>query len=74
MNNETTNNRDRESPYSENELMRKYSHNIRNLHVLDIEDLKTINSFSYENRLVILKAFNELVNYCACVFEDAPRK
>jgi len=74
MNNETTNNRDRESHYNETDLMRKYSHNIRNLHVLNIEDLEIINNFSYENRLVILKAYNELVNYCACVFEDNPRK
>jgi hypothetical protein len=74
MNSETKYNRDDKSHYSETDLMRTYSHNIRNLHVLNIEDLETINNFSYENRLVILKAFNDLVNCCACVVEDDPRK
>jgi predicted house-cleaning noncanonical NTP pyrophosphatase (MazG superfamily) len=52
-----------------NPLLRKYIHDIRNSKHLNIKILEEINSFSYEDRLEILKIYSEIIKYYAETIE-----
>jgi len=54
----------------ESHLLRKYIHDIRNIKSFSIDTLKNINSLSYEDRLEVLTAYNELISYFLSIFED----
>ncbi len=44
-------------------LLAKYIHDIRNYRELSPEILKNINNFSYEDRLLILQTYNDIIKY-----------
>ncbi len=44
-------------------LLAKYIHDIRNYRELSPEILQNINNFSYEDRLLILQTYNDVIKY-----------
>lgn len=60
------------SEYDVNEYikMKKIIHEIKNMNVLTIEQLNTINSMNHENRMKIFIVWNEMIEYCKTFFED----
>jgi hypothetical protein len=52
------------------QLLKKYIHDIRNSKTFSIDILKNINNFTYEDRMEILIAYNEMMSYYFTLFED----
>ena len=52
------------------QLLKKYIHDIRNSKTFSIDILKNINNFTYEDRMEILLAYNEMMSYYLTLFED----
>jgi hypothetical protein len=49
---------------------KKYIHDIRNLKPYNKDIIININNLSYEDRLEILLAYNEIIKYCLTIFEE----
>ena len=58
------------SNHNDNQLLKKYIHDIRNSNIFTIDILKNINNLSYEDRLEILIVYNEMMSYYISLFED----
>ena len=48
---------------NDSQLLKKYIHDIRNSKIFSIDILKNMNNLSYEDRMKILIAYNEMVSY-----------
>jgi hypothetical protein len=64
-NNESKNGRQ----YSDIKSLKKYIHDIRNSKTFSIDNLENINNLSYEDRMEILIAYNEMMSYYLSLFE-----
>jgi hypothetical protein len=53
-----------------NKMVSKYISNIKNVIPLENKDLKIINDMSYQHRMKILLAYNEMVSYLLSLFDD----
>jgi hypothetical protein len=51
------------------QLLKKYVHDIRNSKIFNIDILKNINNLSYDDRIEILIAYNEMISYYSSLFE-----
>jgi len=54
--------------HNDSQLLKKYIHDIRNSTIFSMDILKNINHLSYENRMEILVAYNELISYYLSLF------
>lgn len=52
------------------ELLAKYIHKIKNLEIIHKEELKNMNQMSEEERLDILIAYNEIIEYMNSMLEQ----
>jgi len=58
------------SNHNDNQLLRKYIHDIRNSKTFSIDILKNINNLSFEDRMEILIAYNEMISYYLSLIQD----
>lgn len=54
----------------DNQLLKKYIHDIRNSHTFSRDILIDINNLSYEDRLKILLVYNEMMSYYLSLLEN----
>jgi hypothetical protein len=55
--------------YNDIQSVKKYIHDIRNSKTFSIDNLENINNLSYEDRMEILIAYNEMMSYYLSLFE-----
>ena len=53
-----------------NPMLRKYIHHIRNSKTFSKETLETINQLSFEDRMDILLTYNEMITFYSKIMED----
>ena len=58
------------STHISSQLVKKYVHDIRNSRTFSIDIIQNINNLSYEDRMEILIAYNEMMSYYLALFED----
>ena len=58
------------STHNSSQLVKKYIHDIRNSRTFSIDIIQNINNLSYEDRMEILIAYNEMMSYYLALFED----
>lgn len=58
------------SNHDDSQLLKKYIHDIRNSKTFSIDILKNINNLSYENRMEILLAYNNMMSYYLSLFQE----
>jgi hypothetical protein len=58
------------SNHNDNQLLKKYIHDIKNSKTFSIDIIKNINNLSYEDRMEILIVYNEMISYYLSLFED----
>jgi len=56
--------------YNDIQSVKKYIHDIRNSKTFSIDNLENINNLSYEDRMEILIAYNEMMSYYLSLFEN----
>ena len=62
---------DKKGPKEDNRAARKYVHDIRNGKLFNRDNLESINNLSYEDRLNVLVAYNEMLAYYISVLESS---
>ena len=68
---ESKNSSDKDGSSNNKQLLRKYIHEIKNSKALNKEMLRDINTFSYEDRMEILVAYNRMIDYYSNLFENS---
>jgi hypothetical protein len=58
------------STHNDRQLLKKYIHDIRNSKSFSMDILKNINNLSYEDRMQILIAYNEMMTYYLTLFQE----
>ena len=56
--------------HNDNQLLRKYVHDIRNTTTFSTDILTNINNFEYDDRMEILIVYNEMISYYLSLFEE----
>ena len=59
-----------DEPKNEYNTVRKYVHDIRNGKIFNINTLELINKLPYEERIHILVAYNEMIDYYTTILDD----
>lgn len=69
-NNESKNCESKNTFFINDDLLKKYIHEIRNTKKFDRETLININNLSYEDRLKILNEYNNMMEYFQNLFDE----